>query len=566
MRKRSFVRRRVAVLFRHFFMWSSRAIALFLIMVVTLDRYRAAAVAGFMNGPVSGRSCLASAGESVAARAKCNFKGINKENPRGTIFAINRGEEESSTLSLPSSTATKTNQGRSTSQAKKWDRMLSKLEAFRQLHGHACVPSHHFDQELYRWTRTVRGNYRHQIQEALINDGDCARDNSELQVRERQDRPRLSAAKLAQLRGVGFVWDVQDHQWEAKYLQLREFHSSRGHCRVPNNCQEYPQLGIWVRNQRREHRRLLLGGGQQSSTLNPERLRKLEILDFEWYRSHEASWNDRYRELERYALLHGHANVPQDDPKWPELGRWCMNQRLAYRKLKQQQYCEADAAAEHSDDEKDCVRGEGLSEGSSSSVSSSASRGLLSALTPTRIQRLERLGFAWHVRDRTWQAMLDRLTEYHRVHGHLNIPVQADDDIEALRTWLIRQRYEYSRLQDGLPSPMTPERICKVESAIPGFRWRARGGAANGSAPTKEDWAKLFAAMRAKGLKPGMRPTAHWFEGINPFGAAGSSGGVIGKDVWTEQDLLALWNQESDDDYDDYYDRGSAKDDECMPR
>jgi hypothetical protein len=108
---------------------------------------------------------------------------------------------------------------------------------------------------------------------------------------------------------------------------------------------------------------------------------------------------------------------------------------------------------------------------------------------------------------------------------------------------------------------MTPERAREIEAAVPGFRWKVRGG----GAPTKADWAKLFAAMRAKGLQPGMRAKSHWFEGTDRFG--GGAGPAVSKDVWTEQDLLALWNQESDDDdEDDDYGHTGAEKDECVPR
>ena len=95
---------------------------------------------------------------------------------------------------------------------------------------------------------------------------------------------------------------------------------------------------------------------------------------------------------------------------------------------------------------------------------------------------------------------------------------------------------------------MTFARIRELETSIPNFSWQVRGLK---SGPSTEDWAKLFDAMRAKGLKPGMRPKSHWFEGAHPFRLSGSAALAATKDVWTEQDLLALWNQESEEEEDD---------------
>ena len=136
-----------------------------------------------------------------------------------------------------------------------------------------------------------------------------------------------------------------------------------------------------------------------------------------------------------------------------------------------------------------------------------------------------------------WEHMKQQLMDFYAENGHINVPNELA--YYKLRIWLNQQRYYYKRRKDGLSSPMTPERIKMLETAIPDFSWRVRGN--NG--PSLQDWGKLFDAMRAKGLKPGMRPKTHWFEGTNPFAANI-------KDVWTEQDLLALWNQ-ADSDGDD---------------
>ena len=55
-------------------------------------------------------------------------------------------------------------------------------------------------------------------------------------------------------------------------------------------------------------------------------------------------------------------------------------------------------------------------------------------------------------------------------------------------------------------------------------------------------------AMREKGISPKAKVKTHWFDGVNPFAQEV-------KTVWTEEDLMALWNEgvEEGEDDDDYY-------------
>ena len=91
---------------------------------------------------------------------------------------------------------------------------------------------------------------------------------------------------------------------------------------------------------------------------------------------------------------------------------------------------------------------------------------------------------------------------------------------------------------------MTQDRIEALES-ISDFSWRrSRNG------PSRADWSQLFVAIKEKGIGPGGKAKQHWFDGVNPFQQEV-------KTEWSEQELLALWNEENDDDDDeeddDYY-------------
>lgn len=368
----------------------------------------------------------------------------------------------------------------------RWDSLVQRLREHYNTYGDSLITKDHPDKELYQWTLSLRRNYRHQ---ALGGSKESSIATVSQNVTPK--RPRLGQEKLRALTELEFPWDVQALLWERRYEELCAFHAVNGHCKVPPSV---PHLGVWVRNQRREYRRLEL---DQDSTLTQQRLDRLYALGFEWCTSHSTKWESRYQELETFYREHGHSNVPEDYQGNVSLGQWCMNQRTAYRRY---------------------------------------ANGEPTALTAERIELLETLEFRWHLRLHQWKCMLERLKLYHDAHGHVAIPT-SDDTNQDLRVWLILQRYHYNRRKEGCESPMTESKIRALESAIPNFVWKGR----NNKAPSKKDWSKLFDAMRDRGIKPGMRPKQHWFEGVNPLS-------IEVKSLWTEQELLELWNAEDDED------------------
>uniref|UniRef100_A0A7S3LBB6 Helicase-associated domain-containing protein n=1 Tax=Amphora coffeiformis TaxID=265554 RepID=A0A7S3LBB6_9STRA len=383
----------------------------------------------------------------------------------------------------------------------KWQRMIADLTAFREENGHSLVTVKDVEQdgkwtELYRWTRSVRKNYGHQVLESRPKRTATSNSNT--------TRHKFPREKLVQLEKLDFCWDLQTLSWERRYNQLVQFYKEHGHSRVPAN--DPNGLGVFVRNCRREYRRFEQG---EPSTLTVDRLHKLFAVDFVWSRSREESWENRYRQLQEFYAEHGHSNVPEHYPDNPSLGKWCSNQRTYY---------------------------------------SRRCRGEMSSLTEERIQLLEDLGFVWHYWRYKFDVMLNRLSTFYREHGHIRIPTR-DTQNEDLRYWITIQRYYYHHRQrdlesDGVSSvPLTEERIRAIESTIPDFSWRARGGRGG---PSSQDWAKLFDEMRKKGLRPDAPMKQHWFDGVN-------LNAITVKDTWTDEDLMALWNSEDDDDDDDDY-------------
>ena len=236
---------------------------------------------------------------------------------------------------------------------------------------------------------------------------------------------------------TSFVWNVHEHSWKIRYEQLFDFHQTFGHCRVPNNDVQYPGLGIWVRNQRREYRKLVPVLQQQqqqqqpisfesehpnleqplaakivtttkssssnsSSTLTPERLQLLQQLNFEWYKSHNTAWEQQYQRLVSFYQMYHHTNVPQnyDDDnnyattnssnKEPSLGKWCMNQRTAYKNQKRLLNSSSNNNSTNSN------VNVSLSSTVPTTTTTTSPIGSSNALTPERIQSLEAIPGSMH--------------------------------------------------------------------------------------------------------------------------------------------------------------------------
>ncbi len=93
---------------------------------------------------------------------------------------------------------------------------------------------------------------------------------------------RLSQERIELLEHIGFEWAVKEagntDKWEERYLQLLYFKGENGHCNVPYNYLDNPELARWVSNQRQS---------RKNGKLLPERERLLEEIGFLWSASAE---------------------------------------------------------------------------------------------------------------------------------------------------------------------------------------------------------------------------------------------------------------------------------------
>merc|ERR1719469_1551881 len=137
---------------------------------------------------------------------------------------------------------------------------------------------------------------------------------------QREMRLKISKERVSKLNSIGFTWGTkQDVRWEIMFEELRKFKDREGHCNVPQNHSDNPELGRWVKSQR-----------MQRLIISKERASKLDSIGFTWVVNIESDvrWEIMFEELKKFKEREGHCNVPFSCSPNPELSKWVSNQRV----------------------------------------------------------------------------------------------------------------------------------------------------------------------------------------------------------------------------------------------
>ena len=167
----------------------------------------------------------------------------------------------------------------------------------------------------------------------------------------------ITRERVTLLEDLDFSWNAQVSAWARHLEDLKLFRSEAGHCCVPLNHPKFPKLGLWVKEQRRHYTLMKQG---KSSHMTEGRAQQLDKVGFCWD-THEATWLERFRELEAFKDSQGHCLVSTNYTENPRLGTWVHHQRRQYKKFKDGSSCH---------------------------------------ITEERIRALEGLGFVWSTRDK----------------------------------------------------------------------------------------------------------------------------------------------------------------------
>jgi len=233
---------------------------------------------------------------------------------------------------------------------------------------------------------------------------------------QRKKRKLLSDDRVLRLESLnGWSWGVLNDEWKRGFECLREYVERTGNARVPVNYKAMDDfdLGLWVRNKRRDRAKL----GVDKTVL-------LELLNGWIWGSTDYKWDQGFAYLNEHVCKYGHARPKKgyltDDGF--NLDRWVRSQRGKRHKNKNR-----------------------------------------NGLSTEKKKMLESLhGWAWDTRVFAWDQGYLKLEEFLLRNGHVRVPQRLKTaDGFNLGNWLGAQRFKKNNLSD--------EQICRLESL--GIEW-----------------------------------------------------------------------------------------------
>ena len=130
-----------------------------------------------------------------------------------------------------------------------WELMFTALCEYRKEHNHCNVPQDYAQNpSLGIWVNRQRMNYKAE---------------------------KLSKELIERLETVEFVWDLKVTLWKKMFTNLCNYREKHGHCNVPSEYSQSPDLGRWVGTQRYVYKK---------GNLSKERVEMLENIGFIWSR------------------------------------------------------------------------------------------------------------------------------------------------------------------------------------------------------------------------------------------------------------------------------------------
>ncbi len=136
-----------------------------------------------------------------------------------------------------------------------WNLRFEELKEFKRYHGDCLVPTKHSNKKLAKWVDKQRIQYK------------------KLQLGEHS---HLTPERKETLEKIGFVWNVNDHKWNVKCEELKNFITMNGHCNIPAKGNNRA-LRSWVNRQRTEYNKFIEG---EKSYLDDNRVELLRRAGF----------------------------------------------------------------------------------------------------------------------------------------------------------------------------------------------------------------------------------------------------------------------------------------------
>lgn len=144
-------------------------------------------------------------------------------------------------------------------QAGQWSTMFDALCEYNKKYGNCMVPyTYAENRALARWVKRQRYQYK------LWKEGQPS---------------TMTPDRARALSNIGFCWDSQTSCWMERLEELKQFKEENGHCNVPSQYPENPQLATWIKCQRRQYKLLKEG---KPYNITPQRIDELNRLGFTW--------------------------------------------------------------------------------------------------------------------------------------------------------------------------------------------------------------------------------------------------------------------------------------------
>ena len=176
----------------------------------------------------------------------------------------------------------------------KWKLRIQEVKAFVREHGHGRIPANYSqNQELARWCKRQRFHYKIYLKNQrtkLL----CA--NSEY----REEGCHMTELHLQDLNDAGFCFELQVARWDRNY-QLLKYKS------YPTQHKK-KEFEKWIEMQRFQTSLRKRGG---KSFLNPERIQKLDDIDFPWHDTKKNTFLQQFPTLEAREVEIPRMDIPK---------------------------------------------------------------------------------------------------------------------------------------------------------------------------------------------------------------------------------------------------------------
>lgn len=238
---------------------------------------------------------------------------------------------------------------------------------------------------------------------------------------------------------------IGSRAFEERMEELVKFKKIHGHCDVPA-YDDTKSLGIWCNSTKVACRRFESGDDTRGRRIDGYRLRRLREIGFEWGRKkvykgrvdHGKSFNDRFRELEKFIEINGHCRMPRSG-ETRQLCSWSDTVRMGVKRFE---------------------RGEIMKPG-------------MLNIDEERLKMLKDVGFDFRSPRRVkFEKWIEELKGFKEKYGHCDVP--RSGKTKKLGIWCLRLRKSCRSFEKGLriKEILIDEERLKLVKDI-GFDWKS---------------------------------------------------------------------------------------------